>query len=74
MASPHSAEGFCIYNDIAITYHNMLVEKTIKPEDKILIIDVDAHHGNGNAYYFMENANITILDIYNNDIYPRQPA
>jgi histone deacetylase 11 len=36
-----------------------------------LLIDVDAHHGNGNAYTFMDNRNITILDIYNDDIYPQ---
>jgi len=46
----------------------------LSPTDKILIVDVDAHHGNGNAYTFMENSNVTILDVYNNDIYPQLPA
>jgi histone deacetylase 11 len=73
-ASPHSAEGFCIYNDIAITHHELLGRGLLSQSDKILIVDVDAHHGNGNAYYFMENDTITILDVYNDDIYPRLPA
>ncbi len=36
-----------------------------------MIVDIDAHHGNGNAYTFMKNKNVTILDIYNNDVYPQ---
>jgi len=71
-ASPHSAEGFCIYNDIAIAYKQILVEKKINIDDRILIVDVDAHHGNGNAYYFMDNEHVTILDAYNDEIYPKQ--
>ncbi|MCI0507105.1 MAG: histone deacetylase, partial [Gammaproteobacteria bacterium] len=73
-ASPHNAEGFCVYNDIAITHHELASSGLLPASDKILIVDVDAHHGNGNAYYFMENRNVTILDIYNDDIYPRMPA
>mgnify|MGYP001202823824 CR=1 FL=1 len=38
--------------------------------DKVLIIDVDAHHGNGNAYSFKDNQNVHLLDVYNADIYP----
>jgi len=43
----------------------------ISETDKILIVDIDAHHGNGNAYTFMDEKNVIILDIYNNDIYPQ---
>jgi histone deacetylase 11 len=69
-ASQHSAEGFCIYNDIGIAYQELLKGRQIKPDDNILIIDVDAHHGNGNARTFMENKNVRLLDVYNEDIYP----
>ncbi|WP_444903423.1 histone deacetylase [Microbulbifer sp. CnH-101-E] len=69
-AMQQNMEGFCIYNDIGICYQQMIKDGTLKPEDKILIIDTDAHHGNGNAYTFMENKNVTILDIYNSGIYP----
>ena len=48
----------------------MLKSGQLTPEDKILIIDTDAHHGNGNAYTFMENNNVTLLDVYNAGIYP----
>lgn len=69
-ASRASSEGFCIYNDIGITVDVLTREGVIDGNSKILIIDVDAHHGNGNAYVFMENRNVTILDIYNDSIYP----
>jgi histone deacetylase 11 len=69
-ASQHSAEGFCFYNDIGIAHQELLKAGLLKPDDKILIIDVDAHHGNGNARTFMENKHVTLLDVYNADNYP----
>ena len=73
-ASPHSAEGFCIYNDIGITVKGLYETRRIDESDKILIIDIDAHQGNGNCHTFMLNRNVTILDIYNADIYPNSRA
>ncbi|PCH60063.1 MAG: histone deacetylase [Gammaproteobacteria bacterium] len=70
-ASQHSAQGFCIYNDIGITYEELINQGRISSSDKILIIDIDAHHGNGNARWFCENKQVTLLDIYNDDIYPK---
>jgi histone deacetylase 11 len=70
-ASRDSAEGFCIYNDIGIAYEEHLKSSILKRDDRILIIDVDAHHGNGNAHTFIGNNNVTIVDIFNDDIYPK---
>ena len=72
-ASPHRMEGFCIYNDINISYQQLIASGELTAEDNILIIDIDAHHGNGNARTFIDNANVTLLDIYNADIYPIDP-
>ena len=72
-AMPQNMEGFCIYNDIGITHQQLLQSGQLKADDKILIIDVDAHHGNGNAQTFMDNPQVTILDVYNAAIYPRSP-
>lgn len=69
-AFQQNMEGFCIYNDIGICHQQLVKKGTLSPEDKILIIDTDAHHGNGNAYTFMENDKVTILDVYNAGIYP----
>ena len=69
-ASPDSIKGFCIYNDIGITYQALLNSGELTKDDKILIIDTDAHHGNGNAITFENNKNVTLLDVFNKNIYP----
>ncbi len=62
--------------NFAVCYDGNLVGNELREEGKIsasirvLIIDVDAHHGNGNANVFREDAAITILDQFNDDIYP----
>lgn len=73
-ASPHSMEGFCIYNDIGISYQQLIASGELTADDKILIIDIDAHHGNGNARTFHDNCNVALLDVYNADIYPNDPV
>ena len=70
-ASRQMLQGFCIYNDIAITYEAMIASGELAPDDKILIVDTDAHHGNGNADYFLNNSSVVICDVYNGRIYPR---
>ncbi len=69
-AMQQNMEGFCIYNDVGICYQQLIQDGLLSPDDKILIIDTDAHHGNGNAYTFMDNKKVTILDVYNAGIYP----
>ena len=73
-AMPQNMEGFCIYNDIGICYQQLRKQGALSPTDKVLIIDTDAHHGNGNAYTFLENDRITLLDVYNEAIYPMSAA
>ncbi|MEN9865743.1 MAG: Acetoin utilization protein AcuC [Pseudomonadota bacterium] len=70
-ASRASCEGFCIYNDINLAVQELREEGKIDATTRILIIDVDAHHGNGNANTFREDKAITIVDQFNDDIYPR---
>jgi histone deacetylase 11 len=69
-ASKGVSEGFCIYNDIGIAVQELRNEGSLSLEDNILIIDIDVHHGNGNAYTFMEDNTVTLFDIYNSEIYP----
>jgi histone deacetylase 11 len=73
-ASRHAAEGFCIYNDIGIAYDGLIRSGDLRADDRILIVDVDAHHGNGNARVFAEAANVVLADVYNRDIYPATPV
>jgi len=69
-AMQQNMEGFCIYNDIGISYQQLVKYGFLASDDKILIIDTDAHHGNGNASVFMKNMHADILDVYNVEAYP----
>jgi histone deacetylase 11 len=69
-AMQQSMEGFCIYNDIGICHQQLVKQGLLAEDDKILVIDTDAHHGNGNAYAFMDAPQVTLLDVYNAGIYP----
>uniref|UniRef100_A0A1B0AHJ5 Histone deacetylase 11 n=1 Tax=Glossina pallidipes TaxID=7398 RepID=A0A1B0AHJ5_GLOPL len=65
--------GFCAYADITL-----LIQRTFAEESyikKIMIIDLDAHQGNGHERDFLNNSNVYIMDMYNAYIYPKdEPA
>ncbi|MEM3211206.1 MAG: acetoin utilization protein AcuC [Thermoplasmata archaeon] len=54
------ASGFCVYNDIAIGIEYLL-RKNIKP---ILYVDIDAHHGDGVFYGYIDNPDVYIIDFH----------
>ncbi|MBN1897484.1 MAG: histone deacetylase [Spirochaetes bacterium] len=58
--------GFCFYSDVPIAVYKLLKKKKMK----ILIIDLDAHQGNGFESVFKNDQRIYIFDIYNSMIYP----
>jgi histone deacetylase 11 len=66
-AKTNSGEGFCFYADISIALEKIWQQK---PNHTFLIIDLDAHQGNGLAETLSGNSKVRILDIYNQDIYP----
>lgn len=69
-AKAGGGEGFCLFNDIALTMHELRADGTLKKEDRVYYIDLDAHLGNGVAHYFKEDPLFTILDVFNEDVYP----
>lgn len=64
-------EGFCFFSDVAIAL--AALESPRRPRDT-LIIDLDAHQGNGTAMLLGDRADVRILDIFNQGIYPRDEA
>jgi histone deacetylase 11 len=60
--------GFCYFSDIAIA---VSVLWQTKPDLKVMIVDLDAHQGNGYASIFAGDPRIVIFDVYNGDIFPR---
>jgi histone deacetylase 11 len=73
-ASRNAAEGFCIYNDVGIAVDDLRQRKLLEEGERLMIVDVDAHHGNGNGHVFFKDPSVEILDIYNADIYPNSPS
>jgi len=62
-------EGFCLYNDVAFCALYLIREFAL---DRILILDTDAHAGNGTAEYFYMEPKVLFIDIHQNPntIYP----
>lgn len=60
--------GFCAYADISLGITFLRKMKLIK---KAMIVDLDAHQGNGHERDFIEmRRDIYIMDVYNREIYP----
>ena len=72
-AKADNGEGFCVFSDIGLAIKELW--KT-NPNLKIMVIDLDAHQGNGVASLrntvFKDNPNLALFDMYNNhpNIYP----
>ncbi|MED6195796.1 histone deacetylase [Stylosanthes scabra] len=59
--------GFCAYADISLCIHFSFVRLNIS---RVMIIDLDAHQGNGHGMDFAYDSQVYILDMYNPGIYP----
>jgi len=66
-AYPDRGEGFSTLNDIAIASAFLLKEELVK---RILIIDLDVHQGNGNAFIFEQNPFVFTFSMHGKDNYP----
>ncbi|KAB5553144.1 hypothetical protein DKX38_010455 [Salix brachista] len=59
--------GFCAYADISLCIHYAF---NLLDISKVMIIDLDAHQGNGHERDFANDRRVYILDMYNLEIYP----
>lgn len=68
-AKPNYGEGFCIYNDVAFCARYL---KNRYHLERILILDTDAHAGNGTAAYFYEDPTVLLIDLHQDPrtVYP----
>jgi histone deacetylase 11 len=67
-ASKEEGGGFCVYADITLIVHYL--RKHNPMVQKFMIIDLDAHQGNGHERDFLNDSNVFIVDMYNYKIYP----
>jgi acetoin utilization deacetylase AcuC-like enzyme len=57
--------GFCLFNNLAIT-----ASELISRGDRVLIVDWDAHHGNGTQNCFYTEPNVLFISLHQYPFYP----
>jgi len=68
-ASSDHYGGFCAIADITLLIKEL---KRNHPKiKKVLIVDLDAHQGNGHERDFRRDSDVYILDMYNASVYPQ---
>ncbi|KAJ1278578.1 hypothetical protein BS78_04G089900 [Paspalum vaginatum] len=65
--SAEEGGGFCAYADISLCIHFAFVRLNIS---RVMIIDLDAHQGNGHEKDLGSDGRVYTLDMYNSGIYP----
>ena len=60
-------EGFCLLNDVAIAAATLLEAQKV---DRVLIVDLDVHHGNGTASIFTNEARVFTFSMHHQWNYP----
>jgi acetoin utilization protein AcuC len=68
-AKRRMGEGFCIYNDVAFAAQYLVDKYHL---DRVLVLDTDAHAGNGTAEYLRSSDKTLFIDIHQDPrtIYP----
>lgn len=59
-AMPGGAAGFCVYNDAAVAIRTLLAAGA----ERVLYIDLDAHHGDGVERAFWDDKNVMTFSIH----------
>jgi histone deacetylase 11 len=67
-SSRYKSGGFCVYPDITLAVLQLREYFGIQ---RSMIIDLDAHQGDGHERDFAGDTNVHIIDCYNPNIYPR---
>jgi acetoin utilization protein AcuC len=68
-AKPSYGEGFCIYNDVAFCARYLIEKHGL---ERVLVLDTDAHAGNGTCEIFYDDPRVLFIDIHQNPrtVYP----
>lgn len=69
-ASRDAGGGFCVYPDVTLVVRAMR-EQGAHECRRIMIVDLDAHQGNGHERDHADDTDVCIVDVYNRDIYPQ---
>jgi acetoin utilization deacetylase AcuC-like enzyme len=66
-AFANHGEGFCAIHDVAVAIRKLQDEKLIQ---RVLVVDVDVHQGNGTAAIFSSDDSVFTLSIHQLNNYP----
>ena len=66
-ATRSRAMGFCLINNIAVAAQYLLSEKGA---ERVAIVDLDLHHGNGTQDIFWERGDVIYISIHQAPFYP----
>ncbi len=59
--------GFCYFNNIAIATKKYF---ELNPNNKVAILDIDCHHGNGTQDIFLGDENVLYISLHQVPLYP----
>lgn len=62
-------EGFCVLNDVAVAVEKLKKEGKV---DRVMVVDVDVHQGNGTAAILSKKDYVFTFSIHQMDIYPAE--
>ena len=63
--------GYCVFNDVAVAAQYLLNRGLA---NKILIVDLDVHQGNGNSDIFKENKDVFTFSMHSKSNYPAKKS
>ena len=70
-ANYNGGAGYCVFNDVAVAAH-YLINRGLA--NKILIVDLDVHQGNGNSDIFKDNTNVFTFSMHSKSNYPAKKS
>ena len=63
--------GYCVFNDVAVATKYLLNRGLA---NRILIVDLDVHQGNGNSDIFKDNKNVFTFSMHSKSNYPAKKS
>tara|TARA_A100000164_G_scaffold96431_1_gene83746 strand:- start:1399 stop:2292 length:894 start_codon:yes stop_codon:yes gene_type:complete len=63
--------GYCVFNDVAVASYYLLNRGLA---NKILIVDLDVHQGNGNSEIFKDNRSVFTFSMHSKTNYPAKKS
>ncbi|MFZ5991712.1 MAG: histone deacetylase [Deinococcota bacterium] len=67
-AYPDRAEGYSLFNDVAVAVAKLRSESY---RGRILVVDLDVHQGNGTAVFFRDDPSVFTLSVHGQNNYPQ---